>query len=657
MSTPQAIVGIRHPHRMKEIQHMSEKWCKRTKNLINPWPVTGSFDPQICELMQHRIEDYKAENNSKKRQKKRQLELEILNLFKISKPIKRNVKTIVSFTDSPGETGNCTNAELFPNLTGTIKFDGDFNLDDQQSLLGGLTDAGVPGNVSDIQNRLSAASGLAEKGPPTDALPQPDPPNFKQRGASLQGTGEAHAQVGRHSTSIHSPREKQETPPHLAIPKYCSTQRRQSGIINCYQDRTELARKGKTDDSFWMNLGPRQQDLQRELGRSQIVEMEQEIDDLNEEVEGATSGGGVSMPACLQKPGTSTGVPRDEYDLRYRPNIRPPDRLKGGEFPILIRGTRADYHPFSARDLTGLVSELPQISAGGGKWIKALESNTAGTFLSLGDIKAVLAQVLGLSKMQQFFRDNELDWILSERADGTELAAYKGVIWQGIRKQYPNKIDVDALKGEPLKDDQNPAAYIDTQLKRWRQESQKDVENDPILLTLFRNAVIDSMPKDVSRRLEDVVGLTSMPAQQFRDHVVHAVTRYRKDLTKTSEQDLQIQRKLAQMQLNDLQGKLKEKVQAVVFTDPGAGRTAGVPESTQAARGPQPFRPSYSRLGTPSSGAWQGSLRCWYCGMFGHFAKACPRLMPLPAGGPGRNGGFPRRGGPLGGPRPRPSQF
>ncbi len=44
---------------------------------------------------------------------------------------------------------------------------------------------------------------------------------------------------------------------------------------------------------------------------------------------------------------------------------------------------------------------------------------------------------------------------------------------------------------------------------------------DPLTATLFRNVVIDAIPKAVKSRLEDVVGLNSK-TQNF-DHASHAV--------------------------------------------------------------------------------------------------------------------------------------
>ncbi len=53
-------------------------------------------------------------------------------------------------------------------------------------------------------------------------------------------------------------------------------------------------------------------------------------------------------------------------------------------------------------------------------------------------------------------------------------------------------------------------------------------EGDPLMATLFRNAVIDAMPQAVKSSLEDVAGLNSKTHKEFCEHVSHAVEQHRK---------------------------------------------------------------------------------------------------------------------------------
>lgn len=81
--TPVAIVAIKNSEHAKDVQRLSEKWAKRTKGLDPSWPKEGTFDVGLCEDMELRIKDYKPKNKSKKRLKKRELELETIKLFKV----------------------------------------------------------------------------------------------------------------------------------------------------------------------------------------------------------------------------------------------------------------------------------------------------------------------------------------------------------------------------------------------------------------------------------------------------------------------------------------------------------------------------------------------------------------------------------------------
>jgi len=185
----------------------------------------------------------------------------------------------------------------------------------------------------------------------------------------------------------------------------------------------------------------------------------------------------------------------------------------------------------------------------------------------------------------------------------------------------------------------------------------------PVLKTLFRDSILEALPDPVRGRLEDVVGLKSMPHGVFRDYVVHAVEKYRQDELKLKEQDKNIQRKFAQLQLGELQGKQKVKGQAlltpwatelVLPTSTAMNLTPAVitqppcplqtplpvqtppvvnvypqPSYTQRSGGQVQYRPRRGfRRGTPGGRRSMGV--CWGCGKLGHFADRCPRAQGSP---------------------------
>ncbi|KAL0176873.1 hypothetical protein M9458_029203, partial [Cirrhinus mrigala] len=187
-----------------------------------------------------------------------------------------------------------------------------------------------------------------------------------------------------------------------------------------------------------------------------------------------------------------------------------------------------------------------------------------GKLLAVGDIKALLAKIIGGAKMEEILQASGLERAVnSHYIDGTVYDVFRPAVWQALRAEYPTRVDPKALKGEQLGETENPVTYVQRQLKRWKQETEGNPEGDPLMATLFRNAIIEAMPQTVKSKLEDVVGLNSKTHKEFCDHVSHAVELYRKNEQKLLNQEKELQRKLTQLQLEELTAKRKKKVQAV----------------------------------------------------------------------------------------------
>ncbi|KAJ8375383.1 hypothetical protein SKAU_G00059630 [Synaphobranchus kaupii] len=76
---------------------------------------------------------------------------------------------------------------------------------------------------------------------------------------------------------------------------------------------------------------------------------------------------------------------------------------------------------------------------------------------------------------------------------------------------------------------------------------------------MFRAAILEGLPELAKSRLEEVVGLSSKPHREFVYHVIHAVERCRLEEKKQSNQEREVQRKLFQMQLEDMKSKEKNR--------------------------------------------------------------------------------------------------
>lgn len=98
---------------------------------------------------------------------------------------------------------------------------------------------------------------------------------------------------------------------------------------------------------------------------------------------------------------------------------------------------------------------------------------------------------------------------------------------------------------------------------------------------------MESLPDKVRAKLKDVVGLTYKPEAEFCEHLVHAIERHRKEEKKQKDQEKDVLRKVAQLQLTELNNGLKnkKKLQAPLLEEekPKVSETSAVPvQATQA---------------------------------------------------------------------------
>ncbi len=142
-------------------------------------------------------------------------------------------------------------------------------------------------------------------------------------------------------------------------------------------------------------------------------------------------------------------------------------RQLAAQLPILIKGAQGQYVPWASQNLEGLVTRLPDIHEGAGKWIKVFEEETMGKLLAVGDIKALLAKTMGGAKMEEILQASNLNRAVdSHYMDGNVCDAYRPAVWQALRAKYPIRLDPKSLKGEQLLDIENPITYVQRQLKR-----------------------------------------------------------------------------------------------------------------------------------------------------------------------------------------------
>lgn len=103
--------------------------------------------------------------------------------------------------------------------------------------------------------------------------------------------------------------------------------------------------------------------------------------------------------------------------------------------------------------------------------------------------------------------------------------------------------------------------------RRWQMETNSNPDRDPLHTTMFRRVLLEGLPHPVKSRFHNVVGLTYKPEAEFREHLTHAIEKHRREESMQKDQEKEVLRKVAQLQLSELTAGLKNKrkVQAAVI--------------------------------------------------------------------------------------------
>ncbi|KAJ8371857.1 hypothetical protein AAFF_G00299520 [Aldrovandia affinis] len=134
---------------------------------------------------------------------------------------------------------------------------------------------------------------------------------------------------------------------------------------------------------------------------------------------------------------------------------------------------------------------MKEQESGSGHWRKKLWGN----YWRWGISRLCWQRYWGWLEWVQVLTDSGLQAVVDNaQNDGASFDQFCLTMWQVLRTDYPTRIDLKSLKGEMLGDTGNPATYLHRQLKRWKQETERDPEGDPLMTTIFRSSVVEAMP-------------------------------------------------------------------------------------------------------------------------------------------------------------------
>lgn len=150
-----------------------------------------------------------------------------------------------------------------------------------------------------------------------------------------------------------------------------------------------------------------------------------------------------------------------------------------------------------------------------------------------------------------------------------EFDPYRNLIWTELRCGYPTHPDLGKLQGETTSDTEHPGAYYQRMKKMWKMETDQSPDGNTLHTAMFRKIILEGLPEPVRSKLEDIVGLQHKPEAEFCEHLTHTLDRHRIAERKLREQEKEIMKKVAQLQLGQLTAKVKKAkgIQAPVITE------------------------------------------------------------------------------------------
>ncbi|KAF0044772.1 hypothetical protein F2P81_003930 [Scophthalmus maximus] len=225
--------------------------------------------------------------------------------------------------------------------------------------------------------------------------------------------------------------------------------------------------------------------------------------------------------------------------------------------PVIIRGQNLEYKPWQSTDMSDILEKLPTLQDGAHPWISKLEEITVETQSAIGDIKRLLANLLGVPAMDKILQKAGLNRYVGTAVNDPELfAASRGRMWRALRETVPTNVHPDNILIESLGQDENPRAYVSRVHQVWRNVTGNDPDLSQMEQSILRAKLQKGLPLPVRSKLAEVVGLGRMAKGVYTDHIAHQVELYRKKEHDQKVQDQEILRKLNQIQL--VENKRKE---------------------------------------------------------------------------------------------------
>ena len=228
--------------------------------------------------------------------------------------------------------------------------------------------------------------------------------------------------------------------------------------------------------------------------------------------------------------------------------------------PLMDQGGNQDpvYTPWCHRDMKYLYTSLPPIAGGANAWIRGLENGSVADNLAMGDVRAILTKSTSVPATRQI----EHAAGTSHLPDDHPFDPHRPRYWEAIRAAYPTRNAATCVAGLERKPGENGHAYITRARTMWADGFGNPPEPGSTEEMMLRLAIIKGLPTECQTRLEDVVSLAGLDPGPWQETVCHAIEREQKNEKLTEEKGRETQRRLVEMQLQEVTKRLNDEKKA-----------------------------------------------------------------------------------------------
>jgi len=222
----------------------------------------------------------------------------------------------------------------------------------------------------------------------------------------------------------------------------------------------------------------------------------------------------------------------------------------GSMLPVIIREHGFEYRPLQSTDMSIIIEKLPIIQDGAHPWISKLDELLIGQLPAMGDIKKILANIVGVNVLGEILQKAGLNQYVGTSVNDSDLfAASRGQMCRALKVTFPTNVHPDNIIIQPLGEEENPRAFVSRSHQVWMNVTGNDLDLRRMDQSILRTKILMGLPIAVRNKVKEVVGLGNMKNSVYTDHIAHQVELYRKRGDDLKEQDRETLRKLNHLQL------------------------------------------------------------------------------------------------------------